>query len=52
MQADLLQQVIKESHKQGIDVPHKIKQQLKNSPIGQQLEIDNKMSLREKQKAK
>jgi SOS-response transcriptional repressor LexA len=46
-----LQELITQAHKEGVDLPDKVKEQLKASPIGKQLEIDNRMSLREKQKA-
>ena len=48
---NLLQELIDQAHKDGYDIPDKIKDQLKNSPIGDQLKLDNRMSLREKQKA-
>ena len=47
----MLQELIDQAHKDGYDIPDKIKDQLKNSPIGDQLKLDNRMSLREKQKA-
>ena len=47
----MLKELIDQAHKDGYDLPDKIKSQLKNSPIGAQLTLDNKMSLREKQKA-
>ena len=43
--------MVDELHKVGEDVPEKYKRQLKDSPIGAQLNIENKMSVREKQKA-
>ena len=46
-----MQELITQAHKEGVDLPDKVKEQLKASPIGKQLEIDNRMSLREKQKA-
>jgi|LauGreDrversion4_2_1035121.scaffolds.fasta_scaffold356444_2 hypothetical protein len=48
MQQSMLKEMIDQAHKDGYDLPDKIKSQLKNSPIGAQLELDNKMSLREK----
>ena len=51
MHASLLQELINESHRQGVDVPDKLQEQLKNSPIGSNLTLQNRMSLREKQKA-
>ena len=48
MHASLLQELINESHRQGVDVPDKLQEQLKNSPIGSKLTLQNRMSLREK----
>ena len=49
---ELLMHAIDTAHKHGQDLPDQLKDQLKTSHLGKQLELDNKMDRREKAKAK
>lgn len=51
-QMRFLQEVIEHAHKNGLDIPEKLKAQMQTSHVGRQLNLDNKLSAREKAKAK
>ena len=44
--------MIEDAHKRGQDLPEKVQKLLKTTPVAQQVDIENKMSMREKQRAK
>jgi hypothetical protein len=48
---DSMKSLIDQAHLYGIDIPEKLKDQLKGSPFGNQLNLDSKLSNREKAKA-
>lgn len=47
-----LKNIIAAAHQHGLDVPEKLKAKLKASPLGAQLDLENRMSAREKAAAK
>ena len=44
--------MIATAHQHGLDIPDKLKAHLKGSPLGAQLDLENRMSAREKAAAK
>lgn len=44
--------MIDHAHKNGLDIPDKLKAALRTGPLANQINIDNKLSAREKAKAK
>lgn len=49
---DEIKRLIQVANSKGLDIPDKLKDYIKLTPIAKQIELDNKMSRREKIKAK
>ena len=47
-----LSEMIKSGHEKGLEIPDEIKDQIKASPLGSHLTLENKMTIREKQRAR
>jgi len=49
---DYLKKLIAHGHKNGLDIPDNLKNYLKSTPLAKQVDLDNRMSAREKAKAR
>ncbi len=49
---DYLKELIDHGHKNGLEIPEKLKDYLKSTPLSKQIDLDNRMSAREKAKAR
>lgn len=49
---EFLKELIDHGHKNGLEIPQKLKDYLKSTPLSKQIDLDNRMSAREKAKAR